>query len=87
MERWGETPNEKLVNKIANKISWNIWQMDGLRQTVPLGKPYEQFEQLSLFDIPSELSEKEKGKPEAVSSKIYDWRRDNSILFKCLKER
>lgn len=60
MERWGETPNEKLVNKIANKISWNIWQMDGLRQTVPLGKPYEQFEQLSLFDIPSELSEKEK---------------------------
>ena len=38
-ERWGQQPDGKLLDQIANKIAWNIWQMDGLKDTVPLGKP------------------------------------------------
>ena len=37
--------------------------MDGLKNTVPLGKPYEEFKQMTLFDVFSIESETE---PEAV---------------------
>jgi hypothetical protein len=82
-ERWGKEPDEKLLQTVANKIVWNIWQMDGLKDTVPLGKPYEEFRQMTLFDMSSEMTDEEL---EAISCKIYDWRRDNSILFNKLKE-
>ena len=34
-ERWENDPDEKLLRQITNKIVWNIWQMDGLKDTVP----------------------------------------------------
>ena len=83
-ERWDKEPDEKLLQTVANKIVWNIWQMDGLKDTVPLGKPYEEFQQITLFDMSSEMTDEG---PEAIPSKIYDWRRDNSIRFNKLKER
>lgn len=79
-ERWGAEPNEKLLRQMTNKIVWNIWQMDGLNDTVPLGKPYEEFRQMSLFDIFPGLSDEEQ-KPEAALCKIYDWKRGNSLLL------
>ena len=45
-ERWERLPDEKLLQQMANKIAWNIWQMDGLKDTVPLGKPYEEYKQM-----------------------------------------
>jgi len=42
-ERFGKKPNKNLLEKIATPIVWNIWQMDGLKDTVPLGKPYADF--------------------------------------------
>ena len=83
-ERWDKNPDGKLLQTVANKIAWNVWQMDGLKDTVPLGKPYEEFQQMTLFDISSEMTDEG---PEAIPSKIYDWRRDNSIRFNKLKER
>ena len=82
-ERWDKEPDEKLLRTVVNKIVWNIWQMDGLKDTVPLGKPYEKFRQLTLFDMYSEMADNE---PEAIPCKIYNWRRDNSIFFNKLKE-
>ena len=82
-ERWDKEPDGKLLQTVANKIVWNVWQMDGLKDTVPLGKPYEEFQQMTLFDIPHGMTDEE---PEAIPCKIYDWRRDNSILFNKLKE-
>lgn len=35
-DRWEEEPGKRLLRSIANKIVWNIWQMDGLKNTVPL---------------------------------------------------
>ena len=85
-ERWEKLPEDKLLRKLANKIAWNVWQMDGLKDTVPLGKPFEEFEQMTFFDI---LGVEDDGQdmPDAVQCRIYDWRRDNSILFRKLKEK
>lgn len=33
--RWGEEPGKRLLRRIANRIVWNVWQMDGLQGTVP----------------------------------------------------
>lgn len=65
-ERWEKQPDEKLLRQVANRIAWNIWQMDGLKDTVP-HSPEEE--------------------PEAVLCKIYNWRRENSVVFKTLKEK
>ena len=85
-ERWDKEPDEKLLQTVANKIVWNVWQMDGLKDTIPLGKPYEEFQQLTLFDMYSEMTDMADNEPEAIPCKIYNWRRDNSILFNKLKE-
>lgn len=84
-ERWKTEPGTKLLQQVANKIAWNLWQMDGLKDTVPLGKAYEEFHQMDLFDEP--IAEAVTNHEKATFCKIYDWRRDNSILFKKLKER
>lgn len=84
-ERWEDDPDSKLLRQVANRIIWNIWQMDGLKDTVPLGKPYEEFHQMSFFDIFPEMAE-ENSEPESVPCRIYNWRRGNSLLFRSLKE-
>jgi hypothetical protein len=84
-ERWESDPDVKLLRRVANRIAWNTWQMDGLKDTVPLGKPYEEFHQMSLFDMFPGMSEEEQ-EPESVPCRIYNWRRGNSLLFRSLKE-
>lgn len=80
-ERWEKQPDDKLLQQVANKISWNIWQMDGLKGTVPLGKPYEEFHQMTLFDMFGDKDEND-AEQEAVPCRIYDWRAKNSLPFK-----
>ncbi len=67
-ERMGRRPDDKLLRQAANKITWNIWQMDGLKDTVPLGKPYEEYPQLSLFDMFGDASVCGKDEPPASPS-------------------
>ena len=82
-ERWQRNPDIKLLKKIANKIAWNIWQMDGLKNTVPLGKPYEEYQQITFYDT---ASMGDNTTPEAVPCRIFDWRRDSSLKFMDVKE-
>ena len=83
MDRLGHAPDEKTVSHIANIISWNLWQMDGLRYCPPYAvMPAVQFD-LSMFGPDSGTASNEKV---PFHSKIYDWRRDNSVAFiKCRK--
>ena len=37
--KWNREPVVSELKKIANIIAWNLWQMDGLTGTVPLGVP------------------------------------------------
>lgn len=82
-ERWKNEPEKKEILNIANIIAWNIWQMDGLKDTVPFGKPYEEFRQITMFDL---CKEQEQDEQEAVPCRIYDWRAGKSILFISLKK-
>lgn len=84
-ERWERLPDEKLLQQMANKIAWNIWQMDGLKDTVPLGKPYEEYKQMSLFDIFG-IEDENGDTPEAVPCRIFNWRSNASLKFMDIKE-
>lgn len=84
-ERCNRLPDDKLLEQIANKIAWNIWQMDGLKDTVPLGKPYEEFRQLTLFDTFG-VEDEGENVLEAVPCRIFNWRSKSSLKFMDIKE-
>lgn len=83
-ERMELDPDEKLLKQFANVIAWNIWQMDGLKDTVPLGKPHEEYHQISIFDM---FEEPEQGDVDiALPCKIKNWRSNETITYKDLKK-
>jgi hypothetical protein len=69
--RWQRKPTEEELQPIANIISWNLWQMDGLHLSVPGGKPQPEAEQLDLFSM---LGAAEP-QPPTVSCKVKNWRK------------
>lgn len=83
--KWNRVPTDEELKKITNIIVWNLWQMDGMTGLVPFGEPKEEYHQVSLFDFVLGEEEKEKNDTE-VECKIYDWRRDNSMVFNSIKE-
>lgn len=85
-ERWERQLDDKLLQQMANKIAWNIWQMDGLKDTVPLGKPYEEFKQMTFFDLFEDMSDGSDDESEAVPCRIFNWRSNSSLKFMDLKE-
>lgn len=79
--RWHREPVKAEYRKLANIVAWNLWQMDGLTGTLPYRKAEEEFLQFTLFDQmgidPAELNRQPR-------SRIFDWRRENSLEFKCV---
>ena len=63
----------------AYKKSYKLMKKRGLDLS-------EEYHQMSFFDMIPELSDTQSEEPEAVLYKIYSWRRDNSVVFKKLKE-
>jgi hypothetical protein len=57
--RFNAKPTINILKEIAFIISWNIWQMDGLKGVIPLSCDNEKVTQLNLFGEP--LTEKCKG--------------------------
>lgn len=81
-DRWGRKPKNQEIKKLANIICWNIWQMDGLTDTIPLGTPEPEVQQVSLFDFMVGAEEKEY----TPICRIYDWKANRSILYTDLKK-
>lgn len=79
--RWNREATKTEVRKIANIISWNIWQMDGLTDTVPVGVPKVNNAQISLFDADSEDD------IPPVDCRICDWRSKRPKIFNKLKDK
>ena len=78
-EYFQRSATDEELNALTNIIVRNIWQMDGLQNTVPLGAMGEEFHQFSWFDDePVDL--------EADDCKIYDWRKKKPLLFRDIKE-
>lgn len=81
-DRWECQPTEKQLRTVANVIVWNLWQMDGLKDTVPFGKPYEEHHQMTIFEL---IGVVDPDDIPSVPCKVYDWRRGNSLLFSSMK--
>lgn len=88
-ERWDRKPTKKELEEVAKVISWNLWQMDGLKGSIPLGALYEEYHQLTIFDIfGMEESSGEDEPEEYIPCRVYDWRGQNkSIEFNAFRER
>ena len=84
IERWEENPDNRMLQHMANIISWNLWQMDGFTDAVPLGKPQETYHQVDIFEMMG-MSKSEEVQKEAPLCKIKNWRKDNSVIYKTLK--
>lgn len=75
-ERFGEPAAGQELQDIADIISWNIWQMDGLTQCTPSSREPEP--QDTLFSLEP---------PQAVlptPCKLMDWQTGTSIYFSSL---
>ena len=80
--RWQRKPTKEELQPIANIISWNLWQMDGLHLSVPGGKPQPEAEQLDLFSIFGTVEEQIP----AVSCKVKNWRSNKTQNFETIQE-
>lgn len=81
-DRWKRVPTESELQKVANIIAWNVWQMDGITGKVPFGKPKEE-KTLNMFDFTVGDNDSE---PEEMDCKIFDWTRRRSYTYKSIKE-
>ena len=80
-KRIGNTPDISLLQDLAEIISWNLWQMDGLSYRVPRERQEQiQDTQLSFFDEASFI-------PPAPLCKIMDWQKGKTIKVNEIKRR
>lgn len=89
MLKFNKEPDVELLLNIAFILSWNIWQMDGLKFVVPdsCTDKSSDFVQLSLFDAPVENKSCEgcaKNDPlihSGIYCKVMDWTENKEIKF------
>lgn len=87
--KFNELPHKELMIKVADIISWNLWQMDGLKMVVPFSCHNEQQSiQTSLFEEVAPKEEKCIGcktkdmtKHNGIYSCVMDWKNDKIIRF------
>lgn len=84
--RWQREATAPELKRAAEIISWNIWQMDGLKGTVPFGSLQEAHTQLSIWDLLGEMNPapEENKRPEC---RIYDWRGQGKLKYNDRKTR
>ena len=79
LAKTGTQPTLEQKKEIATIISYNVFQMDGLKKTSPYSAKQEQAQQLSLFSDDPEVQEAEESK-----TQIKDWKKNKMIGFECL---
>lgn len=96
-ERFAKLPGEDLLIEVATIISWNLWQMDGLKYVVPFSchNEVEKVVQLTLFGEPEEPKLDicpgcKANNPKKHNGKrcyIMDWEKNKKIKFVSLMWR
>lgn len=96
-ERFAKLPGEDLLIEVATIISWNLWQMDGLKYVVPFSchNEVEKVVQLSLFEEPEEpkldicpgCKANDPKKHNGKRCYIMDWEKKKKIKFVSLMWR
>jgi hypothetical protein len=86
-------PSLEVIQNIAEIISWNIWQMDGLKGIVPNSCKNEIYETLDIFETKTEIK-KCKGcvtsnikLHNGIYCNIMDWDIEKPIKFISLLEK
>lgn len=87
-ERFNNEPKEELLIQVVTIISWNLWQMDGIKCVIPNSCKVEKIIQYNLFEdeevIGSGCQGCTKGTVHGhngVYSKIMDWEKNKRIKF------
>lgn len=83
--RWRRKPTEREYRAIVRTIVWNLWQMDGIRGTIPCASAEHEPMELALFDLPAEVEEFSlfsARREEAPPVRIYDWRRQSGLEYR-----
>lgn len=96
-ERFAKLPGEDLLIEVATIISWNLWQMDGLKYVVPFSchNEVEKVVQLTLFGEPEEpkldicpgCKTNDPKKHNGKRCYIMDWEKNKKIKFVSLMWR
>ena len=86
-QRFRELPDKKIMERIARIISWNLWQMDGLKYVVPFSCKPTVWEETNLFEV-VKVEEPcpgcKKSDPEnhnGIYCIIKDWREKKSYRY------
>ena len=80
-------PSTEYLFQIADILSWNIWQMDGLKFVAPNSCHEEKIENVGLFETTIKVKHREGcekndfHKHNGIYCKIMDWQRGKPIKF------
>lgn len=92
-EKFNQIPSKELLLNIAKIISWNIWQMDGLKGVIPNSCAIQKVTTTNLFDttyIEKPCEGCAKGdihKHNGVYCKIKDWQTGGTLKFVSLLKK
>lgn len=87
IDRFENYPSNEYLIEIAKIISWNIWQMDGLKFVIPNSCKPVQKKQMSLFPEDDDFEpcqgclKNDNSKHTGVYCKIMNWGTKRSIKF------
>ena len=85
-EKFGVYPMKEYLQEIAEILSWNIWQMDGLKFVIPNSCHKMESMQLSLFDEPK-IEECEgclknnRNRHNGIYCYVMDWEKGKKVKF------
>ncbi len=82
-DRFKDLPEKGTIDRVTKIITWNFWQMDGLKDSIPTESPVEKFEQLTLYDL---FDSVESPKANIVYCKIKDWLTNTIVEYKNIKK-
>ena len=84
--KFGMFPIKEYLIEIAKILSWNIWQMDGLKDVIPNSCKPIQKRQMSLFENEETepclgCAKNDNSKHTGIYSRIMNWETKRSIKF------
>lgn len=87
LKRFHHAPGKAELMRISRIISWNIWQMDGMKYVIPLSCKPIVYEEYTLFGTLTNeepclgCSKKDIYSHTGIYCRVYDWRKKNSYPF------
>lgn len=91
-EKFGVYPMKEYLLEIAEILSWNIWQMDGLKFVIPNSCHKQETLQLSLFDEPKAeecegCKTNNPNKHNGIYCYVMDWDASKKVKFVSLLKK